>query len=100
MGFNLPGPFEWGCWAQIHGTYHTPIPDPTRMVDPNRVRGARLSTRTLIDRFFIRAELVPVGIQTISVRTKNQLHIQKNYHRSGVHQNLYTYTESHFLIHV
>ena len=25
---------------------------------------------------------------------------QKNYHRSGVHQNLYTYTESHLLIHI
>ena len=31
---------------------------------------------------------------------KNHLHIQKNYHRSDVHQNLYTYTESHLLIHV
>ena len=25
-------------------------------------------------------------------------HIQKNYHRSGVHQNLYTYTKSHLHI--
>ena len=40
------------------------------------------------------------SIQTISVITKIILHIQKNYHRSGVHQNLYTYTESHLLIHV
>ena len=31
---------------------------------------------------------------------KNHLHIQKNYHWSGVHQNLYTYTESNLLIHV
>ena len=67
------------------------------------VRGAILSilyTRTLIDLFFLRAELVPVGIQTISVIKKINLHIQKNYHRSGVHHNLYTYTESHLLIHV
>ena len=30
--------------------------------------------------------------------SKYQIHIQKNYHRSGVHQNLYTYTESHLHI--
>ena len=40
------------------------------------------------------------SIQTISVIKKIILHVQKNYHRSGVHQNLYTYTESHLLIHV
>ena len=28
------------------GGCHTPIPDPTRMADPNRVRGVRLSTGT------------------------------------------------------
>ena len=48
----------------------TPDPGPTRMADPNLVRGARLSTGTLIDRFFLRAELVPVGIQIISVTKK------------------------------
>ena len=31
---------------------------------------------------------------------KNHLTYTKNYHRSGVHHNLYTYTESHLLIHV
>ena len=31
-------------------------------------------------------------------KSKYHIHIQKNYHRSGVHQNLYTYTESHFHI--
>ena len=30
--------------------------------------------------FFFRAELIPVGIQTIFVITKNHLHIQWNYH--------------------
>ena len=59
-----------------------------------------LYTGTLIDLFFLRAILVPVGIQTISVITKNIYIYQKNYHRSGVHKNLYTYTESHLLIHV
>ena len=57
-------------------------------------------TGTLIDLFFNRALPALVGIQTISVITKIILHIQKNYHRSGVHDNLYTYTESHLLIHV
>ena len=48
--------------------------------------------------FFFRSELILMGIQTIFVITKNHLHIQKNYHRSGVHQNLYTNTKSHLLI--
>ena len=30
--------------------------------------------------------------------SKYHIHIQKNYHRSGVPQNLYTYTESHLHI--
>ena len=82
-----------------------PDPGPTRMVDPNQSTGREttytiyyiLYSGTLIDLFFLRAEFVPVGIQTISVITKIILHIQKNYHRSGVHHNLYTYTESHYL---
>ena len=49
---------------------HTPIPGPTRKVDPNRVRGARLYIGTLYLFFFFRAELVPVGVQTISVIRK------------------------------
>ena len=40
------------------------------------------------------------SIQTISVITKIIYIYQKNYHRSGVHNNLYTYTESHLLRHV
>ena len=48
---------------------HAPIPDPTRMANPNRVR-ARDYILGLIDLFFLRAELVPVVIQTISVITK------------------------------
>ena len=59
-----------------------------------------LYTETLIDLFFLRAVPIPVDIQTIFVITKIILHIQKNYHRSGVHHNLYTYTKSHLLIHV
>ena len=40
------------------------------MADPNQVRGTRLYTGTLIDLLFLRVELIPVGIQTISVITK------------------------------
>ena len=81
---------------------HLSRPDlgPTRLADPNRVRGARLYTGTLIDWFFLRAELVPVVIQTISLITKIIFIYKKNYHQSGVHQNLYTYTDPHLLIHV
>ena len=60
----------------------------------------RLYTGTLIDRFFFRAELVPVVIQIISVIIKIIFIYNKNYHQSGVPQNLYTYTESHLLRHV
>ena len=81
---------------------HSLDPDPTQLADPNRSPGREtiytIYTGTLIDLFFLRAVLVPVGIQTISVITKIILHIQKNYHWSGVYQNLYTYTESHLLI--
>ena len=87
----------------------SPDPGLTRTANPNRSPGRDTiytiycilyCTGTLIDLFFLRAVPVPVGIQTISVITKIILHIQKNYHRSGVHHNLYTYTESHLLIHV
>ena len=63
-----PDPTHVVDWGEI--ACHTPIPGPTRMVDPNWVRGARLYTGTLIDLFFLRAELVPVDIQTIFVITK------------------------------
>ena len=48
---------------------HAPIPGPTRSADPNLVR-ARDYILGLIYLFFLRAELVPVVIQTISVITK------------------------------
>ena len=49
---------------------HTPILGLTRMGNPNRVRDARLYTGTLIDLFFLKAELVPMGIKTIYVITQ------------------------------
>ena len=41
---------------------HTPIPDPTRLADPNRVRSARTYTGTFYLIFFLKDELVPVGM--------------------------------------
>ena len=91
----------------------TPPPPPPRIpIRPDlrirtEVRGVRLSILyyilyigTLIDLFFLRAVPVPMGIQTISVNKKNHFTYTKNYHRSGVHKNLYTYTKSHLPIHV
>ena len=49
--------------------------------------------------FFFKAELVPVGYGPTSYnRIKISNTYQTNYHRSGVHQNLYPYTESHLQI--
>ena len=72
---------------------HTPIPGLTRMADPNRVWGARLCTGTLIDLFFLRAELIPVGIQTISVITEN-IYIYKRTTTEMVSIKIYTHTIS------
>ena len=103
--------FEWGeecqrSFDKLKAFFVTPgsRSDPIGGSEPKF--GARyylyyiLYIGTLIDLFFLRAVPVPVGIQTIFVITKIILHIQKNYHRSGVHHNIYTYTESHLLIHV
>ena len=56
-----------GEWAAHGQPCHTPILGPTRMADPNRVRGARLYTGTLYLFFFsLRAELI----------TESKYHIQ------------------------
>ena len=45
---------------------HTPIPGPTRLVDPNRVpRSETIYWDTLPDFFFLKVELVPVGMTHI-----------------------------------
>ena len=85
-----------------------PDPSPTQLASPNRSPGRDTiytiyilcCTGTLIDLFFLRAVPVPVSIQTISVIIKIIYIYQKNYHRSGVPKSLYTYTESHLLIHI
>ena len=40
--------------------------------------------------FFFRAEIIPVGIQTIFIITKNHSLTQKNYHWCGIHK-IYTH---------
>ena len=65
--------------------YHAPIPGPTRLADPNRFRGEKPYIWDSLPFFFLRSELIPVGIQIIFLITKNHLHIQRNYHRSGIH---------------
>ena len=50
-------------YRKLNTTCHTPIPGPTRLADPNRVRGARPYTGTLcliFFLFFLKTELVPV----------------------------------------
>ena len=60
------------------------------MADPNRVQGARLYTGTLYLFFFLRAELVPVGIQTIFVITKI-IYMYKRTTIEVVSKKIYTY---------
>ena len=44
---------------------HAPNPGPTRLADPNRVRGARLRIGTLYLIFFFKSQLAPVGMAHI-----------------------------------
>ena len=52
-------------WFLEYPGCHTPIPGPTRLADPNRVRGARPYTGTLYLIFFSKAELILVGMAHI-----------------------------------
>ena len=83
------------CWSNTNQACsmhcHAPTPSPTRLADPNRVRGARLMTETLYLIFFLKSNgylwVWPTSYNIIKISYT----YQKNYHRSGVHQNLYTY---------
>ena len=79
---------------------HTPIPGPTRLANPNRFQGARPDTGTLYLFFFFFFK--PNWYLWVRPTSYNNIKIsytyQKNYHRSGVHQNQYTITESHLQI--
>ena len=71
---------------------HAPIPGPTRLADPNRFPGREtIYWDSLPDFFFLKPNLYlwvwPTSYNRIKILYTNQ----KNYHRSGVHQNLYTY---------
>ena len=79
-------------------TCHTPIPSPTRLEDPNRFRGARPYTMTLYLIFFSKPNLYLWVWPTSYYRIKIPYTYQKNYHRGGVHQNLYTFIEFHLQI--
>ena len=54
---------------------HTPIPDPTRLTDPNRV--SRRETELGLFFFFFKAELVHVGMTHILEQNKNVINISK-----------------------
>ena len=84
---------------EIGSACHAPNPGPTRLADPNRVRGARLRTRTLYLIFFKPNWYLWVWPTSYNrIKIPNIYPNQKNYHWSGVHQNLYTFTESHLHI--
>ena len=74
-------------------TCHTPFPDPTRMADPNRVRGARLSIGTLIDWFFLIADTCTYFLIHMHnfCNNKNHLHIYKRTTTGVVSIKIYTH---------
>ena len=78
---------------------HAPIPGPTRLTDLNRVPGREtIYWDSLPDFFLSRTCTCGYGPHLI---TESKYHVQyKNYHRSGVHRNLFTYTESHLQIQI
>ena len=47
MGFNLPGPFEWGCWAKSHDTHNAPICSARKISLP------RLEKYRILDLFVV-----------------------------------------------
>ena len=88
----------FGTYAYRRMTCHTPIPGPTRLADPNRVR-VRDHILGLFTSFCFQSRTCTCGYGPhLITDSKYHIHIQKNYHQSGVYQNLYTYTESHLHI--
>ena len=63
-------PRIWGVTVTPHSRF-----EPNGESEPSP--GARLYIETLIDRFFLRAELMPVVIQTISVIKKSFSYIKE-----------------------
>ena len=78
---------------------HTPIPGPARLADPNRFPGREtIYWDSLPDFFFHLFFLKPNWYLWVWPTLIIESKYQKNYHRSGVHQNLYTFTESYLQI--
>ena len=70
-----------------------PIPDSTRMANPNQVRGVKLSTGTLIDRFFLRVDTCTCFLIHMHnfCNNKNHLHIYKRTTTGVVSLKIYTH---------
>ena len=78
------------------GFCHAPIPCPTRFGGSEPSSGCENTyTGTLYPIFFSKTNLYLWVWPTSYNRIKISYTYQKNYHRSGVHQNLYTFIESH-----
>ena len=82
-----------------------PDPGPTRLADPNRSPGRD----TIYTIYCILGLSLTCSLSELYLylwytnnfcNNKNHLYIQKNYHRSGVHKNLYTYIKSHLPIQI
>ena len=48
MGFNLSGPFKWGCWAKSHGTHNAPLFPVGKIILP------RLEKYRILDMLVVR----------------------------------------------
>ena len=80
-------------------TCHTQIPGPTRMADPNRVRARDYILGLFTYFFFFRAQLIPVGIQIISVITKI-IYIHKRTTTGVVSIHIYTHILSPIYLYI
>ena len=80
---------------------HSPIPGPTRLVDPNRVRGTRPYIGTLLSDFFFQSRTCTCGYGPhLITESKYHIHIKRT--TTGVVSiKIYTHiTKSHLLIHI
>ena len=74
------------CWERFMETIcHAPDPGPTRLANPNRFQGAKpyAGTPYFIIIIFLKLNLY-LWYTNNFVITNNHLHLQMNYHRSGI----------------
>ena len=80
---------------QVSAICHAPNPGPTRLADPNRFPGRETQDWDSLPEFFFFFFLKPNWclwvMAHILKQNPNIIYKSKNYHRSGVHQNLDTY---------